>query len=186
MTLLLAVLLAALVTGALLGGRPSRLAELELRSPRLVVGALVVQLLGALVGGPVHAVGLACSAGLVLVFLRANRALRGTALVGLGLLANALVIAVNGAMPVSAGAAARAGVDVAAAVADGRHEPLTRASRLPALGDVVPVPLPVSPQVVSPGDLLVAAGLAWLVVAGMTGTARRAAEAQPSRPSAGG
>ena len=35
------------------------------------------------------------------------------------------------------------------------------------LGDVIPVPLPVRPEVVSPGDVLIAAGLGEFVLLGM-------------------
>ena len=52
---------------------------------------------------------------------------------------------------------------------DARHEIAGIGTRLRWLGDIVPVPLPVRPEVVSPGDVLVAAGLAELVVLGMLG-----------------
>jgi hypothetical protein len=134
-----------------------------------VVLALLAQLLGVVVGGPFHPLGLVVSAGLVVAFLTGNRGLRGTGLVALGLLANALVVGANGAMPVSADAAARAGVGTADLIAgsDPRHVPAGPQTRLRWLGDVIPVPLPRVPLVVSPGDVLVAAGLGQLVVAGM-------------------
>ncbi len=171
MLLLLAVLLAAVAVGALRGGGLAALGRLELRSSGLVPGAVVVQLAGALVGGPAYAAGLAGSAVLVTAFLVRNRSLRGTGLVALGLLANALVVAVNGAMPVSLRAAELAGADVSVVTTgeDARHEPLGPATRLRALADVLPVPLPPAPSVASAGDVLVAAGLARLVVAGMCG-----------------
>jgi hypothetical protein len=167
--LVVVVLLVALLVGRLAGGTLARLGALPVRSRRLVVLALAAQLLGVVVGGPVHPVGLAVSAGLVVAFLARNRGLRGTGLVALGLLANALVVGVNGAMPVSVEAAGRAGVGTSAllAGADPRHEPTGPDTRLPWLGDVVPVPLPAVPLVVSPGDVLVAAGIGQLVVAGM-------------------
>jgi hypothetical protein len=96
-------------------------------------------------------------------------------LVALGLGANALVVALNGAMPVSATAAARAQValdDVAAGL-DSRHEVADGSTRLALLGDVVPVLLPLRPEVVSPGDVLVASGLGQLVVVGMLGGRQR-------------
>lgn len=169
MLLVLIVVLAALVAGRLSGGTLSRLGALPLRGRRLVVLALAVQLLGAVVGGPAYGVGLAVSAALVVVFLARNRGLRGTGLIALGLLANALVVGTNGAMPVSVEAAGRAGTGTGALVAgtDPRHELAGPATRLPWLADVVPVPLPRFPLVVSPGDVLVAAGAAQLVVAGM-------------------
>jgi hypothetical protein len=94
---------------------------------------------------------------------------RGTGLVTLGLAANALVVLLNGAMPVSAHALARAQLSTQDLLAgqDPRHELADAGSALRPLGDVIPVLLPWHPEVVSPGDVLVAAGLAQLVVVGM-------------------
>ncbi|HEU0102550.1 MAG TPA: DUF5317 family protein, partial [Mycobacteriales bacterium] len=142
MSLVVVVLLLALVAGRLCGGRLSRLGDLRLRSLALVPAALGLQLAGGLLGGVAYPVGLASSALLVLVFLGQNRGLRGTSLLALGLLANALVVGLNGAMPVSATAAARAGVPLVEVVGDPRHELATSDTRLPLLADVVPVPLP--------------------------------------------
>jgi len=168
-SLVAVALLVALLAGWLAGGSLERLGRLPLRRRRLAVLALLAQLLGTLLGGPFHAVGLLVSAALVVAFLLANRGVRGTGLVALGLAANALVVGVNGAMPVSPEAAARAGVGTQDLLTgrDPRHEPADDATRLAWLGDVVPLPLPVRPEVVSPGDVLVAAGLAQLVVVGM-------------------
>lgn len=173
MSLVLAVLLVGLLLGWLAGGTLDRLGGVVLRRRRLVAAALVVQLTGSLVGGPAFPLALAASAVLAVAFLAANRGLRGTGLVALGLLANALVVLANGAMPVSRAASARAGVQDPVAGLDLRHEPADRTTRLPVLGDVVPVPLPLRPEVVSPGDVLVAAGLAQLVVAGMLARRQR-------------
>ena len=75
----------------------------------------------------------------------------------------------NGAMPVSRWAAARAGVDLTdiADGSDARHVLAGAASSARALSDIVPVRIPWFPEVVSPGDVLVAAGLALLLVAGL-------------------
>jgi hypothetical protein len=173
------VLLCALLVGRACGGSLDRLGALDVRQRRLVVAALAAQAVGAVVGGPIHGLGLAVSAALATAFLAVNRGVRGTGLVALGLGANALVVALNGAMPVSAEAAARAGVSVAA-IADGqdaRHVLAGSTTRLRVLGDGVPVLLPLRPELVSPGDVLVAAGLAQLVVVGML--ARRPDRASP-------
>ena len=172
MSLVLLVVLGALALGRLCGGRVSRLGDLALRSRWLVLAALALQLVGAEGGGVLHPLALAGSVLLVTAFLARNRGLRGGGLVALGLAANALVVGLNGAMPVQDRAAARAGVPVPApgAEADLRHEREDAGTRLRALGDVVPVPLPGGGEVVSPGDVLVAAGLGQLVVLGMLGT----------------
>ena len=166
-SLVLAVLAVGLLLGWLAGGTLDRLGAVALRRRRLVLAALVAQALGTVVGGPAFPLGLVVSALLITAFLAANRGLRGTGLVALGLLANALVVGANGAMPVSRDAVARAGVVDPAVGADVRHEPADATTVLPWLGDVVPVALPVRPEVVSPGDVLVAAGLAQLVVVAM-------------------
>jgi len=173
--LVLVVLLTAVLVGRLAGGDLDRLGRLPLRAKRLVVAGLGAQLVGTVAGGAVYAVGLALSAALAVAFLVANRGARGTGLVGLGVAANALVVGLNGAMPVSLDAAARAGIGTSAILLgeDPRHEVADDRTRLRALSDVVPVPLPLRPQVVSPGDVLVAAGLAQLVVVGMRTGGRR-------------
>lgn len=168
-------LLVALALGRALGGRLDGLGRLPLRRSALVLAAVLAQLGGSLVGGVAYPVGLALSALLVAVFLAHNRGVRGTGLVAAGLLSNALVVGANGAMPVSADASARAGLSTQGLLAgsDPRHELAGPDSRLRPLGDVIPVLLPVHPEVVSPGDVLVAAGLAQLVVVAMAGTRRR-------------
>jgi hypothetical protein len=162
-------LLVAVVAGWLTGGSLDRLGSLPLRSRRLVWSAFAAQAVGAIVGGPVYAVGLAVSAVLVAWFLLRNRGIRGTGLVALGLLSNALVVGLNGAMPVSLDAAGRAGTTTQHILAgdDPRHELADRDTRLREIGDIIPVPAPWRPEVVSPGDVLVAAGLAQLVLLGM-------------------
>ncbi|MCW2665230.1 MAG: hypothetical protein JWN57_192 [Frankiales bacterium] len=175
MVLVCVVLLAAVLVGRLAGGDLDRLGRLPLRGKRLVLAGWAAQLVGTAVGGPAYPAGLALSALLAVGFLVANRGARGTGLVGLGVAANALVVGLNGAMPVSLDAAARAGIGTSAILLgeDPRHEVADDRTRLRALSDVVPVPLPSRPQVVSPGDVLVAAGLAQLVVVGMRTGGRR-------------
>ena len=176
MLLVLVVLATALVVGRLAGGTLTGLGSMRIRHAWLAAVAVALQGAGALAGGPLTAVGLGASALALGALLALNRGLRGTGLVALGLLSNALVVGANGAMPVSFLAAERAGVDVGhlSLGSDGRHELLGPDTRLPLLADVVPVPLPLRPEVHSPGDLGVAAGLAQLVVVGMrTGRPRR-------------
>jgi hypothetical protein len=166
----LVVVVGALLVGGVLGGHLGRLGELGLRHQSVVVVALLVQLAGGVLGGPAYGLGLVLSVLLVAVFLAWNRGVRGTGLVTLGLLSNALVVSLNGAMPVSADASGRAGITIQDILsgADARHELAGATTHLRWLGDVVPVLLPVYPEVVSVGDVLVAAGLAQLVVVGMT------------------
>jgi hypothetical protein len=165
----LVVLTCALAVGALTGGRLANLAHLGLRRSVLVVVAVLAQLGGALLGGPAYTAGLASSAALIAGFLVLNRQVPGTVLVGLGLLSNAVVIGLNGAMPVSAWALGKAGLSTQDLLsgAAARHELADAETALRPLGDVIPVLLPIRAAVVSPGDVLVVAGLAQVLVVGM-------------------
>ncbi|MBK5307120.1 MAG: DUF5317 domain-containing protein, partial [Frankiaceae bacterium] len=94
-------------------------------------------------------------------------------------LLNVVVVGANAAMPVSVDAAARAGISRAelGLARDAMREPSRSTTRLGALGDVISVALPRWPQVVSPGDVLVAAGVGLLLLTAgsrRTQTPRRA------------
>jgi hypothetical protein len=176
MSLAVVVLVGALLIGRLAGGSWRQLAELRLRRLWLVGAAVLAQAGGALVGvlgmadeRSSYAVGLALSAALALAFCWRNVAVPGVALVTAGLACNAVVVGANGAMPVSIVAAFHARVPIASISAhtDPRHEIAGIGTSLSWLGDVVPVPLPLRPEVVSAGDVVVVAGLAQLVVQGM-------------------
>lgn len=176
MGLAVVALVGAVAVGYALGGTWSQLTALHLRWRRFVVAAVVAQAGGALVGvlgygdpRGAYVVGLAASALCAAAFCTRNLRVAGVPLVTLGLISNAIVVAANGAMPVSVSAANRADVPVIdiAAGRDSRHEIAGPGTTLRILGDVIPVPLPLRSEIVSPGDVLVAAGLAELVVMGM-------------------
>lgn len=187
MALAVLALLVAVAGGVLAGGSLERLGRLVIRARGMVWGAVAAQAIGTVVGGPLYPIGLVVSAVLVAVFLVRNRGIRGTGLLAVGLLANALVVAANGAMPVSREAAGRAGTSIQDILLgeDARHEIADRETRLPWLGDVIPVPLPYRPEVVSPGDVAVAAGIGQLVLLGMLAgvpvRGRHARRVQPLR-----
>jgi Family of unknown function (DUF5317) len=173
MGLVLTTVVLAVVAGRLAGGRLRALQRLPYRGFALLwgaVGALGAGVALALAGVPARAAergAPAVAAALVAAFCLRSRAVPGLGLLGAGLLLNAAVVLGNGGMPVSAYAAARAGVDPVAATADARHLPAGAGTLLPWLGDVIPVPLPVRPEVVSVGDMLGAAGLGQLVLTAM-------------------
>jgi Family of unknown function (DUF5317) len=174
MGLAVLVLVGAGLLGFVLGGAVSSLSTLSLRDRWLVTAGVAAQIVGGVVtwaanSGTAYVVGLVVSAFAALGFCLRNLRIRGVPLVTLGLLLNAVVVGLNGAMPVSTAAAAHAGTPITsiAAGTDPRHEIAGAATTLRALGDVVPVPLPVLPEVVSPGDVLIAAGLAELLYLGM-------------------
>lgn len=98
-----------------------------------------------------------------------NRHLKSLYLVLLGLLLNTLVIFANGGhMPVSVEALKRAGVEgweeILKNRSDAVHSLLDETTRLPFLGDVIP--LPPLRKAASLGDLLILAGIAGVVVEG--------------------
>jgi hypothetical protein len=178
MALVAVVLVGAVTLGWVLGGRVRRLGRLPLAGWPLAALAVVGQFGGDLAakatGGLGYVAGSVAATALVLAFCVRNRTLHGVPLVTAGLLLNALVVASNGAMPVSAAAARRAGVDVWPMIAgtDPRHTLVGPHTALQPLADRIPLPLPRFPEVLSVGDVLVAAGLALLVVMGMTSGAR--------------
>ena len=160
----LAVLVLAVGASYLRGGRLSRLADAPLhRTWLLLVG------LGLQVGVDVAAArGLLADAStegwlvllvsqlLVLGWVLSNHHLPGTVLIAVGLVLNAVVIAANGAMPVSPEALAALGADPGA-TPTGKHTLLTEQTRLPWLADILPIP-PLR-VVISVGDIVLAAGL---------------------------
>lgn len=166
MALVGVVIVCAAIIAVASGGGWTAFAHQRLLAPGYVVLAVAAQVLGAVLAdhtsaGWVYPAGLAVSAACALIFCIANRRVAGVPLVALGLVLNAVVVARNGAMPVSIAAASRAGVSTLSIATgnDARHTIAGRGSDWRVLGDVIPVPLPVAPEVVSPGDVLVAAGL---------------------------
>jgi hypothetical protein len=177
---LLVLLVMVLAAGAALltGGRLSHLADNTLEGLHWLAAAATGQILGSVTGGIAYPVGLIGSAVCIGIFLRLNVLRPGVALLAVGFGSNALVVALNGAMPVSLPALARAGLDQY--VGDPRHELSGVHTLLPWLGDVVPVALPGLGQAVSPGDVLIAAGAGLLLYAGIGGTGRVPTATAPS------
>lgn len=122
--------------------------------------------------------------GGVVVFLILNRSVKWIWVVAVGLMLNASVIAVNGAMPVSPAAVEAAGAE---SLHDERHvehgvhlrnEPMTENTRLAGLADVIPVP-PLH-KVVSVGDVILMLGLISVILGCVTRTtAARKVDAAP-------
>jgi Family of unknown function (DUF5317) len=178
--LALILLVGAAVVARAMGGSWSALANLPIKGGRLVAIAVLAQLLGGglarLTGhSGFYAAGLAVSALAALAFCMRNIRLAGVPLITAGLVANALIVGLNSGMPVSIAAASRARVPITAIASgdDPRHTIAGYGTTWRTLGDVIPVPLPWRPEVVSPGDALIAAGLAEFVVLGMRPRRRR-------------
>jgi hypothetical protein len=99
---------------------------------------------------------------MIVTFLLVNRHLPGLTLAAVGLALNVVVIAANGAMPVGERAIELIGVEDVRDFGV-KHEPLTDDTLLPWIADVIPVPG--IGTVISAGDLVLAAGIAYLVYA---------------------
>lgn len=172
MTLALLAIGAGVMVGYARGGGLARLITLRPRRNRLLVTAIGLHAFGVLAGWlwePLLPVLVSLSWAVLAYYAWMNRPIPGTILIAVGLAANAAVLLANGAMPVSDTAAARAGADQAVILASGDHEPEDPHTRLAWLGKVVPVAFPPRPEVVTPGDVSVAAGIAVLLGMGLTG-----------------
>jgi uncharacterized protein DUF5317 len=115
----------------------------------------------------VGAATLVSSYVVLLAFVLVNRRVPGAALMAAGLVLNLAVVTPNGGMPVSTDAirqAAGDGVeDVRYPQDEAKHHLMSDDDVLRPLGDVVPVPPPFR-LVLSVGDVILYAGIAWFVV----------------------
>ena len=152
-----------LLAGLLRGGRPASVTAPDLRLLPLLLAGVVLQLVPELLGvdGALATVAVVGSSLCLAGFALANVGLAGMPIVLLGLVLNAAVILPNGGMPVRASAVVEAGIvepQEVAAIDVGSRRHLERDDDvLVVLGDVIPVaPLR---EVVSVGDLVLAAGL---------------------------
>jgi MFS family permease len=177
--MLIGGILLGLVLGLLAGGSLRNLAEIRLRWAGLLVAAVVLRFgteaaLGAGID-IVEALRLPLLVGafaILLVALWVNRTYPGLSLAFLGVLANGLVILVNGGyMPIWGTALSAAGLtpaDVTRSfhvVVDGGASDFL--GRLLILGDVIPVPISFIQNVYSLGDLFLTLGLAFFLFAGV-------------------
>jgi hypothetical protein len=194
MKFLLGMLAAGVLLGYLFGGRLRRVETLRLRWWWLAPIGLALQLVP--IAGDTHGQRLItvslliASYPILMLFAVANIRLAGMALIFIGLALNLIVISANQGMPVTRHAL----------VASNQGDVLNELSRhagakhflakpgdvtLEPLADVIPIGSPVD-QVVSVGDLVVYAGVIWLMVAAMRGRPLRAdprsrREAEPAR-----
>jgi len=159
------VLFFALAVAVLRGGRLVNLGDIELRGWWLLVLALGLQLGTRWLPEEAETAGLVMmlsSYALLMFLVILNRSKEGILLAGIGVLMNFTVIAVNGGMPVLAGAAEVAsGFTVSDPDLAGsyKHIPLDESSRLTFLADVIPLRLAGIAEVISLGDIFLALGL---------------------------
>lgn len=164
MRLAVLALLGGLALAAALGGRLSALSAGRQRWPWLVLVAVALYWVPSVIDSARTAtVALVlCAYVALLTFALANLRMVGMAVVALGLGLNAAVILANEGMPVDPGAVVAAGLARAEQLASvdlgNSRQWQDDDDRLAALGDVVPVAM--LDEVVSFGDLILAAGLA--------------------------
>jgi hypothetical protein len=179
MILLIGVVLVSIGLGYLVGGRLSGFERFRLRWWFLAFVGLALQL--APVPADLTTELLIASYVLLLLFVAANLRAPGVWLILLGLALNLAVIAPNGGMPVSRSALVKSGqASTLAELENGagtKHHLETSDDVLTPLADVIAIGSPVN-QVASVGDVLVYAGLLWLIVGVMRG-ARRVDPAPP-------
>ena len=112
------------------------------------------------------------SYALLLTFVAINRWIPGARLMAVGLLLNMLVVGLNAGMPVSQTAVETAGGSIYALTNDDpKHHLADERDMLWFVGDVIPLPAPVG-IVLSPGDVLLYAGMAWFIIQVMRGRSR--------------
>jgi len=193
LSILLLVMAAGLALGQLRGGDLDGLQAVHVKALPLAVAALVLQVLLGLQGlpldgalGMIGSVLLVASLLLGLIVVWANRRLPGMLLIGLGLVANLVVVGINGGMPVSTATLERAGISATSPDLGelGPKYVLERpGTRLGVLG--ARLAIPPGRTMVSIGDVTQYAGLVVLVQGLMVAGTRRRLEAFPARKLAG-
>ncbi len=177
MSLSLVVIAAgALAFGLWRGGSLQALADTRVRWLLLLFEGLSIQVAFELWDPPgltaSHAVAVLLISNLAVgAFVALNWRIPGMLLIAAGLLLNTVVIAVNQAMPVSARASSMAGLQAPSQTDDDlKHEPVTEDTKLGWLADVIPIPG--VKEVLSLGDVVMAAGIARLIYARTTAERR--------------
>jgi hypothetical protein len=162
---LLVALATGLVVAIALGGRPRFLAEKSFRWWLLLPLGVVLQQVVEAEGVPWPFTLLVISYAYLLVFALANLRHPGMGIVFIGIALNALVIFANHGMPVREGAirsAHHVASDSEIRIDEVKHHLEDGDDRFMALADIIPVPQ--LSQVVSFGDLILAVGVADLLV----------------------
>lgn len=177
MLLPLFIILGAIAVGLVAGGRLTALEHVHLRWWALAPIGLAMQLaplprVETSTARALSTLVLVASFPILLAFVARNHHIAAFLLVFIGLSLNFVVIAANGGMPVSLAAVRAAGgapdLSNLTAEGDAKHHAMTEEDVLTPLADVIAIGSPLR-EVLSIGDVLVYAGLAWFVIAAMRG-----------------
>jgi hypothetical protein len=173
-----AIIVLAVLTGYVAGGRLKGFEGLSVHWPALVFIGLALQMvpLPTVDGVAPRLVGttvLLASYAALLVFIVVNRWIPGARVMAVGLLLNMLVVGLNNGMPVSASAIETAGGTASELTSadDPQHHLMDEGDWAGFLGDVIPLPAPIS-SVLSIGDILLYGGMAWFIIQVMLGRSR--------------
>ncbi|WP_232291782.1 DUF5317 domain-containing protein [Frankia sp. QA3] len=159
LVLLVLTLVCGLGVGLARGGTLGALARVHVLRPWLFAAVILVLAVGGLVPA-LHSPAWIVAAVLAALFAGMNNRLPGLGLLVTGIIANAAVITANGGqMPVSLWGADRAGVPIDDILASAFHSPAGDGTSLRLLSDIIPLPFPGVPAVVSIGDVAIAAAL---------------------------
>ncbi|HEX6509891.1 MAG TPA: DUF5317 domain-containing protein [Chloroflexota bacterium] len=188
MFLFFAVIAAALAIAVLIGGDVRRLSQLRIRHIEVLLAAFAAKVGVALLGTahtqtavtiarPLNVIG----ALLLLVVVWFNRRIPGAIVFGAGLTLNLIVIlAFGGRMPVLLPHDADPNSPILAVLRGGLdplHVALDHPQGLWFIGDILTIPsIGGHASLVSIGDLLMATGVAWLIIR----CSQRSAELQPA------
>jgi len=186
--LFFAVIAAALAIAVLIGGDVRRLSQIRIRHIELLLAAFAIKVAVAVLGTahtqtavavarPLNVIG----AVLLLAVVWFNRRIPGALLFGTGLTLNLIVIvAFVGRMPVLLPHDADPNSPVLAVLRGGLdplHVALDHPQGLWFIGDILTIPsIGGHSSLVSIGDLLMAAGVAWLIIR----CSQRSPELQPA------
>ncbi len=160
--------------GWLRGGTLRALDQVSVRQIWLLIAAVVLhQAVPYMLGsGPLTGrIEAAVLYAGVLAFLLLNHTLAGAALAAGGAAANGIAsLVAGGPMPVWSGALGRVPPDVVAHLRQhgiATHQVFAHLVGIRWLGDILPLPAPLPPGVISVGDILLAIALAWFLCAAM-------------------
>jgi len=179
--MLLDILVISLIIAFIRGGRFRKLAQLEVRRIELILIPFFIQYILVQIGerqiGWFEGWGQylhLSSYVLLLSGIWCNRHLKEMWIFGIGVLVNFIVIAANGGqMPVSPVALEKAGMIQMLSILQSKsyviHTVLDSRTKLKILADIIPLPPPYPrPRVVSVGDIIMGAGIFFLIQNYMT------------------